>query len=329
MNDELLLRSALGQTTQREEGEVVGWRTECAANDAHFEDLRHVLLLTAEADDALSFGSAPTVEELQDVARSTGRLRSAVRRVGGSWGLLLGAASAAALLAFTMPMVRDAAKARGPSPVGVPFASDEFVTETEPATVGLRDGSLVRLAPETRLQVHAREDAREVSLNGRGYFAVAPDRARPFTIRSDAGTVTVLGTRFDLTIAGQDLLLIVVEGSVGLTARGASVEVGAGQLARVVRGNLVPPVDVPDPSSLIGWVGNFIAFQDTPLRVAAAEIERRHGVRLEFADPRVGDRTVTAWFAGRDVEEIVEVICMVTQLQCVRAGDVLRMTPLY
>jgi transmembrane sensor len=156
---------------------------------------------------------------------------------------------------------------------------------------------------------------------------VAPDPALPFTVRSDAGTVTVIGTRFDLTAMGEDLRLIVIEGSVLLTVRGSQVVVRAGQLAEVRKGNLVPPIDVPDAASLIGWVGNFIAFQDTPLRTVVREIEQRYGARIELADPELGDRTVTTLFAGRSYEEISEVICVVAHLRCTRVGDVLRMAP--
>jgi ferric-dicitrate binding protein FerR (iron transport regulator) len=105
------------------------------------------------------------------------------------------------------------------------------------------------------------------------------------------------------------------------------VVVRAGQLAQVAKGNLVPPVDVPDPAALVGWVGNFIAFHDTPLRTVVREIEQRFEVRVELSDSTLGDRTVTALFAGRSYEEIEEVICVVTHLRCTRAGDVLRMSP--
>jgi transmembrane sensor len=213
------------------------------------------------------------------------------------------------------------------APFRTTFGSAEFVTEREPATVGLRDGSVVRLARESRLSVHDRHDAREVSLVGRGYFAVAHDNEAPFTIRTDAGTVTVLGTRFDLTVTGGDLRLIVIEGRVRLTVRGFDVDVVAGQMAQVMKGNLVPPIDVPDPESLVDWVGNFVAFHNTPLRAVAHEIENRHGVAMVFSDPALGDRTVTAFFAGRSFDEIAEVICVVTQLQCKIVDNVLTMSP--
>jgi ferric-dicitrate binding protein FerR (iron transport regulator) len=249
--------------------------------------------------------------------------------MGGGWRTFLIAAAAVAAVGMAVPLLRSlpGRDAGGSLHSSWRLGPDEFTTETEPATVGLRDGTLVRMAPESRLRVHPREDAREVSLTGRGYFAVARDPARIFTIRSDAATITVLGTRFDLTIDGEDLRLIVIEGTVGLTVRGATVAVKSGQIAQVVSGNLVPPIDIPDPETLVDWVGDFTVFQETPLRIVAAEVEELHGVRIEFSDPELGGRTVTAWFAGRSFDEVAEVICMVAHVRCTRAGDVLRMTP--
>lgn len=322
MDDELLFRSATARTTPDEEQGMAEWLARSAANEQRFHDTMEILRLAADADDEISFAPAPTAEDILSprVARARGK--------GHSWRTVLASAAAVAAVLVALPLAQ---RLLGPTTAATPsliaFGSDEFVTEAEPATVGLSDGTVVRLAPESRLRVHARPDGRDVSLAGRGYFAVAADPAMPFTVHSDAGTVTVLGTRFDITVTGEDLRLIVIEGSVRLTARGSQLVVRAGQLAQVLKGNLVPPVDVPDPASLVGWVGNFIAFHDTPLRTVALEIEQRFGVRVELSEENLGDRTVTALFAGRSYEEIAEIICVVTHLRCSRVGDVLRMAP--
>jgi ferric-dicitrate binding protein FerR (iron transport regulator) len=329
MDDELLFRSVTGRSTPEETEAVVAWLGRSPANEQRFHDTLEILRLAAYAEDEIGFGAAPAAAELlakrgqhagnQLLSRGHGAAR---RR------LLLTAAAAAVVVIAAWPSAqRWLGNSLAPQPTASVFRSDEFVTESEPATVGLSDGTVVRLAPESRLRVHAREDGREVTLDGRGYFSVAPDPAQPFTVRSGAGTVTVLGTRFDVTVSGEDLRVIVIEGSVRLTVRGSQVVVGAGQLAQVLKGVLVPPIAVPDPASLVGWVGNFIAFHDTPLSAVVREIEQRFGVRIELSEASLGDRTVTALFAGRSYEEIAEVICVVTHLRCTRHDGVLRMAP--
>jgi transmembrane sensor len=324
MDDELLFRSVTGRATPEEERAVAEWLARSPGHGERLTDTREILRLTADADDELAFGPAPTAEQMFGHRR----LRTGAGSHRGwsqGWRGALVPLAAAAILILLLPLVRGGGEP-GANRLA-DFGSDEFVTETESATVGLRDGSVVRLAPASRLRVYGRQDSREVALSGRGYFAIAADPDLPFTVHSDAGTVTVLGTRFDITVSGEDLRVVVVEGSVRLAARGSQVVVRAGQLAQVVKGNLVPPVDVPDPASFIGWVGNFIAFHNTPLRDVAREIEQRYRITVELSDPELGGRTVTALFAGRSYEEIVEVICVVAHLQCTRVGDVLRMAP--
>jgi transmembrane sensor len=323
MDDELLFRSATARTTPAEERAVVAWLERSDANQQSFRETLEILRLAADADDALALTPAPSARETLSARAHRNGPRPGRRP---AWWVVLVPAAVVAGVALVLAVQRDQGVGTDLGAVEL-FGSDEFLTEAEPATVGLRDGTVVRLAPESRLRVHARQAAREVSLDGRGYFAVASDPESPFTVHSPAGTVTVLGTRFDVTVAGEDLRVIVIEGSVRLTARGSQVVVRAGQLAQVLKGNLVPPVDVPDPASMIGWVGNFIAFHNTPLPTVAREIEQRFGLRVELSEGELRERTVTALFAGRSYEEIAEVICVVANLRCTRRGDVLRMTP--
>lgn len=195
---------------------------------------------------------------------------------------------------------------------------DAFITGTsEVATVRLRDGSVVRMAPRSRLQLIGNSaSGREVQLDGRAYFAVARRENEPFRIQTGAGLITVLGTRFDLQADDSDMRLAVVEGRVALTAGGERSEVGAGEVAGVLAGTTLPPTKVEDVRALIDWVGDFVAFQETPLREVAAEIESRYGVTVVLSDSVLANRTITTWLTDRSLEEILQVICAVAVAKC-------------
>jgi transmembrane sensor len=154
---------------------------------------------------------------------------------------------------------------------------------------------------------------------------VARDEARPFTVRTPGGSVRVLGTRFSLEALGEDLRLVVVEGQVALSAPREEIELGAKQMARVIRGNSLPVITVADPAAVADWVGDFLAFQDTPLSDVLQEISRKYAVRIEFAEPSLGERTLTAWFAGYTIEQVMEIVCIVADAECEIAGSVITM----
>jgi transmembrane sensor len=192
----------------------------------------------------------------------------------------------------------------------------------EMATVQLRDGSVVRLAPASRLRVIDNADRRAVTLDGRAFFAVAPMPNRPFVVTTRLGEAKVLGTRFELATGDGELRLLVVEGRVALSARN-SVEVRGGEASAVREGLVLPPTRVADAERMEGWVGRFLVFQATPMRDVAREVEAMYHVRLVAADSAMAQRTITATFIDRPVEQVVAVICSVVNARCEwREGEV-------
>lgn len=209
---------------------------------------------------------------------------------------------------------------------GSGFGAESFVTgATEAATITLSDGSVVKLAPRTRLQLEPSRSERLVRLDGQGFFAVA-HRRRPFVIRTFSGDVRVLGTRFDLSARDDDLQLIVVEGRVQVSSHGGEADVRAGQVNRIVNGTQLPVQNVRAPQTLTAWVGRFIAFQATPLGDAAREIMFHYDVRIDV-DPALRERTITAWFSDWSLDDVMTVFCTVVEARCDRKDGVIKVVP--
>jgi len=201
------------------------------------------------------------------------------------------------------------------------FEAEEFATGmADAATVTLRDGTVVRLGPQSRLRVMAGE-GRSVALRGRALFSVAKDPERPFRIETDGGSVEVLGTRFELETRDEELRVAVLEGQVALSARDRRTEVSAGEMRQVVKGLTMPAVPIPDDFDIVEWAGNFLAFRDTPIREAAREITRLYGVEIVVPDTYLAGHTITAWFADEPLEQVLRVFCMVAQARCVTDQD--------
>src|SRR5690606_36862769 len=79
----------------------------------------------------------------------------------------------------------------------------------------ISDGTIVYLAPNSSLQVSPTPGVREVWLEGKAFFGVAKHGADwPFRVRSDRGTVNVLGTRFEFSTEATDARVVVVDGKV-------------------------------------------------------------------------------------------------------------------
>jgi transmembrane sensor len=196
-------------------------------------------------------------------------------------------------------------------------------------TVTLADGSFVRLASGSRLVELEVEGSREVTLQGRAFFAVARDETRPFVVRSGMNQVRVLGTRFEVAPnqGGEGIRVVVVEGRVEVTTATGSVEVPAGSVGRTGGPGGPTSEAVDDPRALLDWPDGIMVFHGTPLQDVAEEVSRHYGRALAVSGEALGARRITAWFPGDPFEEIAESLCLVAQAVCRVEGDGVQMEP--
>jgi ferric-dicitrate binding protein FerR (iron transport regulator) len=196
----------------------------------------------------------------------------------------------------------------------------EFRTgPNELSTVVLDDGTMVRMAPSSRLTVALEPDKREARLDGRAFFAVTPDPERPFDVRTNGGVVVrVLGTRFELQSkrGRTGARLLVLDGKVALSTPAGRSDLVAGDLAVTSPSAPQSIRRVDEPERLLEWMGAWVAFEGTPLHRVVRELEVRLGVPIAIADPSVGERTVIGWFAHEKPEEVIEMVCRVADVDC-------------
>lgn len=323
--DELILAALQDGLTPDETARLDAWRRASPHNEAHYQTMARLWTTSARTDPLESrVSAAPSLHELRSrrSRRSlAGRGVTALRRTAWARWIAAGAVAAALLLAVVRVTNR-------PSDVGGVLSASEFVTErAEMVTASLDDGSVVRLAPESRLRVTPVAHRREVWLDGEAFFAVAKDSSRPFAVRTRAGSVEVLGTRFDLRVEGDELRLVVTEGKVALTSGTHRRFVVAGQVAYARDG--APPVveSAVKVDSLLSWTGEFIVFQNTPLHQVARELERRYDVRVLLPDSTIASRTVTAWFTNQDFRQVLFAICRAVDAHCTLRDSVASIEP--
>jgi transmembrane sensor len=323
--DELILAALQERLAPDEAAQLDAWRRASPHNEAHYQTIARLWRLSARADPLEARGlPAPSLAELR--SRQSGRPPGGHGIAGlrrAAWPRWVAAGAAAAALLLAVVRVTHA-----PSDSRGVLRASEFATEhAEMVTASLDDGSVVRLAPESRLRVSPTERRREVWLDGEAFFAVAKDSSRPFAVRTRAGSVEVLGTRFDLRVVGDELRLVVTEGKVALSSGEYRRLVVAGQVAHVRNGH--PPVveSAVKVDSLLSWTDGFIVFQNTPLHQVARELERRYDVRVLLPDSTIASRTVTAWFTNQDFRQVLFAICRAVDAHCTLRDNVASIEP--
>ena len=317
---ELIIRSLQGRTTAAEESALRDWCRESPSNEAEYRETVRLWELTGRASERkagrvpdLSYllreSNVPRVDAGRDPL-SIGRTRGVARRL----------AAAALLLAGGVAGGVTAGVAWSRSDNGG-FGVEEFVTgESQMASAQLGDGSVVRLAPHSRLRIVGSKNRRDLWLDGRAFFAVAKDPDRPFVVHTSAGEAVALGTRFEVNARSNALTLVMLQGRVALSANGGRTEVQGGEVGTVTRGAVPTVVNMADVYPMLNWVGEFLAFEATPLGDVGTEIGRRYGVQVRVNDPQLAKRTVTAWFTDESLQEVIAVVCRVVDAQCTIDG---------
>ena len=311
--DELILRYLSGDATDVELRRVEKWRHASADNARHVRELTALWEALGHARGAAR-ASRPRAEALMEEAerrrgasRSQAARRALLRSPWAGYGL---AAAAVVVAAFVgLDAWRASTQGHGLSPV------ESEVGEGEVVAMTLSDGTYVRLARGATLRFPATTGRREVELGGRAFFAVS-HAGDPFRVRTAAGDVTVVGTRFQVDVDGEGLEVVVVEGVVEVAAHGGTARLLAGQVATVEAGRAPRVASVADVWSRLDWPGGLLVFQGTPLSSAAEELGRFYGVSVIVQDTAAARLGITGSFHGEPLEEVVDALCAVTGIRC-------------
>ncbi len=154
--------------------------------------------------------------------------------------------------------------------------STEYAQRTE---IVLPDASEVLLNAESELSYSERkwDTERKLSLDGEAFFKVA--KGKKFTVTTDLGTVSVLGTQFNVESRKGFFEVTCYEGLVSVTFQGKEEKLPAGTSFLVVNERIVA-VEAPN-TSVPSWVNNESSFKSIPLTYVLNEFQRQYNVKVE------------------------------------------------
>lgn len=178
----------------------------------------------------------------------------------------------------------------------------DFRTGTgETRLVTLEDGSQVQLGAKSAIALHYSATQRHLTLlDGEAWFRAAPNAARPFVVEAAGGTVTALGTAFDVAVENTHADVAVIEHRVAISSGGKTVFVAEGQQSSFDTGTPASPPAKADIASVTAWRRGNLIFVDKPLGEVVTALGRYHHGYVFIPNPAVRQLRVTGRFHAAD-----------------------------
>ncbi|RYZ21720.1 MAG: DUF4974 domain-containing protein [Chitinophagaceae bacterium] len=310
MNDDLLVKYLLGEATAAEARQAEEW---IAADPAHARqaDAFRQLLAASQAQ-----ASASDVDTDAAWARFRERTKAQeapvpVRRL--PWMRVAAAMIAAAAIGTVSYLVLGR---QTPTEMQV-------LARHKPLTDTLPDGSVVTLnrAASLSFPEDFEGDTRRVALRGEAFFSVAPNKKKPFVIRVNDVTVTVVGTSFNVRGSGDSTQVIVESGIVQVEHKGKRVLLHPGEQVRVhPRDSTLALQTGTDALHRYFRTGAFEC-DNTPLWRFVDVLNEAYGSNIVIDRPELRNQPLTTTFKNASLDEVLEVLRITFNLSVSRDRD--------
>jgi transmembrane sensor len=181
--------------------------------------------------------------------------------------------------------------------------------------VTLSDGSIVDLAPSSKVRVRIGTQLRSIKLDrGEALFHVAKDANRPFIVEASSARVRAVGTVFNVEHRDTGVAVTVVEGRVMVSEQDAvhpeataatGVPLAADEQLLVPTGGHVQPAHRVKAELEVAWASGQLMFNDQPVAEIARRFNLYNHVQLQIADKELAERRVGGVFRATDPESFV------------------------
>ncbi|UPK72498.1 FecR family protein [Chitinophaga filiformis] len=150
----------------------------------------------------------------------------------------------------------------------------------------LPDGSKVWLnsASSIRYPTAFTGTERKVEMTGEGYFEVAPDAAKPFTVKAGKIDVHVLGTGFNIMAYADEnaIRTTLVSGSVKVQTGNAATVLTPGVQASLAPNEQAFKTSRPDLAEVLAWKNGQFRFNRTGIKNIMRQVERWYDVDVSY-----------------------------------------------
>jgi ferric-dicitrate binding protein FerR (iron transport regulator) len=186
----------------------------------------------------------------------------------------------------------------------IPTSVSTNIAEKE--TFKLPDESEVQLNANSEISYKKRnwENKRSLSLKGEAYFKVT--KGNTFEVETSQGTVTVLGTQFNVFARDSIFNIKCFEGLVSVAFNDTLIKLPAGNKMKVENNKLVilAATNTTEPT----WINNETSFDNASLATVLKELEGQYPISISSPNS-LANKRFTGSFTHEDLNLALKSIC--------------------
>ncbi|MBK9735907.1 MAG: FecR family protein [Saprospiraceae bacterium] len=292
--DQLISKFILGQSNSEEKEALENWKKESEEN---LSILKETIRVNELSDNLLGYKDVNTSKAWDKVAQRTVQPTKiiSISRWAKIAAVVITVVMAVAIIKFNA----------NPLPVSIVHTSNEA------SNLNLQDGSVINLDKHATL---IENGTRAVTLKGRAYFDIAPDKNAPFIVETNHGTLTVLGTEFNIVTNDYSSQIYVTEGKVSHKYKGKEYILVPGDILQI-DGDQVLKTSKPS-TQITAWKLHKLKFTNESLRNVLESIAVYYNVSLVFQTQQMDDQCkINTTYNDETIEQILKELAIVAGLK--------------
>ncbi|MCZ4245283.1 FecR family protein [Pedobacter punctiformis] len=308
INDDLLAKYLLDEASETERTAVDKWVNEHPLNLKYLEDLKTILEKSKLQPDQ-------HIDEYEALERLNARLIK--QNKGNSYLKILRIAAIITVvcgIGWFMYLNTIA------SNVNV-HSTNQVLTKSLP------DGSVAILNKESTLSYKGGffKKIRDVNLKGEAFFKVEPDKSKPFIIKVNDVTVTVVGTSFNVKSINGETIVIVETGIVKVNNARDSVRLVAGERVKLQSNQQHLNKAFSKDKLYNYYYTNELVCDNTPLQELVPVLNEKFNANIVISNPEIKTLPISTTFKNESLNQILNVIAQTFKIKVVTRNGIIEL----
>ncbi len=171
----------------------------------------------------------------------------------------------------------------------------------------LADGSTVNLNSDSQIKFkkYRFNKNRTIKLEGEAYFYITSGKT--FTVNTYMGSITVLGTAFNVYARDNNFSVNCLRGKVRVDTKDSSAILTKDQGVEL-SGNVLKEIK-EENGSPISWIEGEFFFENAPLKKVIVEVERQFNVTFAEINNQLANKNFTGSFSNQSLDIALDIIC--------------------